>query len=44
MIKDRLGARIDSLSVPHIPEAVHYAAEFYITGAGQKNRVCGRQS
>ncbi|HHX36869.1 MAG TPA: selenide, water dikinase SelD [Clostridiaceae bacterium] len=38
MIKDRIGARIDSLSVPHIPEAVHYAADFYITGAGQKNR------
>ena len=38
MIKDRLGARLDSLSVPHIPEEVHYAAEFYITGAGQKNR------
>lgn len=38
MLEDQFGAEIDSLQVPYIPEAVHYANEFMITAAGQKNR------
>lgn len=32
------GAEIDSLQVPHIPESLHYANEFFITAAAQRNR------
>lgn len=32
------GAEIDSLQVPHIPESLHYAKEFLLTAAGQRNR------
>ncbi len=38
MLGEELGAEIDSLKVPHIKEAVHYANEFFITAAGQRNR------
>lgn len=38
MVGDKFGAEIDSIEVPYIREAVHYANEFYITAAGQKNR------
>ncbi|MGL4736009.1 MAG: selenide, water dikinase SelD [Cellulosilyticaceae bacterium] len=38
MLDGHFGAEIDSLQVPYIPEAVHYANEFMITAAGQKNR------
>lgn len=38
MLEEDFGAEIDSLQVPYIPEAVHYANEFYITAAGQRNR------
>lgn len=38
MLDGRLGARLDTLSIPHLPEAVHYADQFYITAAAQRNR------
>ena len=38
MLGDDFGAEIDSLEIPYIPESVHYANEFLITGAGQRNR------
>jgi selenide, water dikinase len=38
MLGEELGAEIDCLKVPYIQEAVHYANEFYITAAGQRNR------
>lgn len=38
MLGDDFGAEIDSLEVPYIPEAVHYANEFLITAAAQRNR------
>jgi selenide,water dikinase len=38
MLGEELGAVIDSLQVPYIREAVHYADEFYITAAAQRNR------
>ncbi len=38
MINDEVSAVIDSISVPVIKGAVRLAKEFYITGAGQKNR------
>jgi selenide,water dikinase len=38
MLGDELGAEIDSLKVPYIQEAIHYANEFFITAAGQRNR------
>ncbi|MGL4800019.1 MAG: selenide, water dikinase SelD [Cellulosilyticaceae bacterium] len=38
MLEESFGAEIDSLQVPYIPEAVHYANEFFITAAGQRNR------
>lgn len=38
MLGAELGAEIDSLKVPIIREAIHYANEFYITAAGQRNR------
>lgn len=38
MLGDDLGAEIDSLRVPFIPEAVHFANEFYLTAAAQRNR------
>ena len=38
MLGEDLGAEIDSLKVPHIHEAIHYANEFFITAAGQRNR------
>lgn len=38
MLDGRMGARLDSLSVPHIPEALHYANDFCITAAAQRNR------
>ena len=33
-----MGAEIDSLKIPYIHEAIHYANEFFITAAGQRNR------
>ncbi|MGL4343776.1 MAG: selenide, water dikinase SelD [Cellulosilyticaceae bacterium] len=38
MLEDEFGADIDSLQIPYIPESVHYANEFFITAAGQRNR------
>ena len=38
MLGDGLGAEIDSLQVPYIPEAVHYVNEFFLTAAAQRNR------
>lgn len=38
MIGDGFGAEIDSLQVPYIPDAVHYANEFFLTAAAQRNR------
>ncbi len=38
MLGEELGAEIDSLKIPYIKEAVHYANEFLITAAGQRNR------
>lgn len=38
MLEGNFGAEIDSLQVPYIKEAVHYANEFFITAAGQRNR------
>ncbi|MBW8383059.1 MAG: selenide, water dikinase SelD, partial [Youngiibacter sp.] len=38
MVGDEYGAEIDSLEIPYIREAVHYANEFFITAAAQKNR------
>jgi selenide,water dikinase len=38
MLGEELGATIDSLQIPYIREAVHYADEFYITSAAQRNR------
>ncbi len=32
------GAEIDSLEVPYIPESLHYANEFFLTAAAQRNR------
>lgn len=38
MLSDRFGADIDSLQIPYIRESVHYANNFCITAAGQRNR------
>jgi selenide, water dikinase len=38
MIGDGFGAEIDSLQVPYISEAVHYANKFFLTAAAQRNR------
>ena len=38
MLGDDFGAEIDSLEIPYIPESVHYANEFFITAAAQRNR------
>ena len=38
MLGDGFGAEIDSLQIPYIPEAVHYANEFFLTAAAQRNR------
>ena len=38
MMGDGFGAEIDSLQVPYIPEAVHYANEYLLTAAAQRNR------
>ncbi|MDF2905712.1 MAG: Selenide, water dikinase [Herbinix sp.] len=38
MLGESLGAEVDSLKVPFIQEAVHYANEFFITASGQRNR------
>ena len=38
MLGDRFGADIDSLLIPYIQEAIHYANNFYLTAAGQRNR------
>jgi len=38
MLGGQSGAVIYSGQVPHIPEAIHYAEEFLITGAAQRNR------
>ncbi len=38
MLGTELGAEIDSLKIPYIHEAIHYANEFFITAAGQRNR------
>ena len=38
MIGNDFGADLDSLQIPYIPEALHYANEFFITAAAQRNR------
>lgn len=38
MLDGKLSARIDSLMVPRISEALHHADEFLLTAAGQRNR------
>jgi selenide,water dikinase len=38
MLGSDFGAEIDSLQIPYIPEAVHYANEFFLTAAAQRNR------
>ncbi|EQB22009.1 MULTISPECIES: selenide, water dikinase SelD [Dehalobacter] len=38
MLGEGFGAEIDTLQVPYIPEAVHYANEFLLTAAAQRNR------
>ncbi len=38
MLGGQSGAVIDSMQIPYIREAVHYAKEFYITAAAQRNR------
>lgn len=38
MLGEDYMAEIDSNAIPYIPEAFHYAEEFYITAAGQRNR------
>lgn len=38
MLEEKFGAEIDSLQIPYISEALHYANAFYITAASQKNR------
>lgn len=38
MINDGISARIDSISLPIITGALHYAEEFYLTAAAQRNR------
>lgn len=38
MVATGFGAEIDSLMLPKLPEALRYAAEFYITAAAQRNR------
>ncbi len=38
MLGDSASAVIYSDQIPHIPEALHYAEEFLITGAAQRNR------
>ncbi len=38
MLDGRAGAVINAENLPYIPEAYGYAADFLITGAGQKNR------
>ncbi len=38
MLSGSCSAEIDSEAVPRFAEAEHYAEEFYITGAAQKNR------
>jgi selenide,water dikinase len=38
MMDNRLSCRIDAKKIPIIEEAIDYANEFLLTGAGQKNR------
>ncbi|WP_353852731.1 selenide, water dikinase SelD [Dehalobacter restrictus] len=38
MLGDGFGAEINTLQVPYIPEAAHYANEFLLTAAAQRNR------
>lgn len=38
MINDNISAEIDSISIPVIKGALHYAAEFLLTAAAQRNR------
>ncbi|MBF7096467.1 selenide, water dikinase SelD [Alkalibacter mobilis] len=38
MLGNGFGADIDSIKIPHIHEALHYAKKFLYTSAGQKNR------
>lgn len=38
MTGDDFGADLDSLQIPYIPEALHYANDFFITAAAQRNR------
>ena len=38
MLGDDFGAEVDSLQVPYIPESLHYANEFFLTAAAQRNR------
>lgn len=38
MLGENHSAEIDWEAIPYIPEAFHYAEEFYITAAGQRNR------
>lgn len=38
MLDGRLSAHIDTVFVPHLPGALHFAEEFMITAAAQRNR------
>lgn len=38
MLGDEFGADVDSLQIPYIREAAHYANNFCLTTAGQRNR------
>ncbi len=38
MVGNDFGADLDSLQIPYIPEALHYANDFFITAAAQRNR------
>jgi len=38
MVKERVSARLDLAALPLLPGAYHYAAEYLLTAAGQRNR------
>ena len=38
MLGDKFSAIIDINNIPYIKESYHYAEEFFLTGAGQRNR------
>lgn len=38
MLRPDLSARVQAAALPHLPAARHYAEEFYLTAAAQRNR------